>query len=103
MGKENLSDKVEWISKDVGDGAGFDILSRNIDGTDKYIEVKTTKLSKETPIFFSKNELDFSIDHKTNFYLYRVFDFEKKAQMFKRNGALNEVCQSIAVSYKGFF
>ncbi|WP_346862441.1 DUF3883 domain-containing protein [uncultured Draconibacterium sp.] len=103
LGKEKLAEKVEWISKDQGDGAGFDILSRNINGTDKYIEVKTTKLSKETPIFFSKNELDFSIDHRNNFHLYRLFDFGNKARMFTRNGALNEVCHPVPVSYKGFF
>jgi hypothetical protein len=103
LGKEILADKVEWISRDQGDGTGFDILSRNLNGTDKYIEVKTTKLSKETPIFFSKNELEFSIDHQKDFYLYRVFDFEKKAQMFTRNGALSEVCHPVPLSYKGFF
>jgi hypothetical protein len=103
LGKDNLADKVEWVSKEQGDGTGFDILSRNLNGTDKYIEVKTTKLSKETPIFFSKNELEFSVDHHKDFHLYRVFDFEKKAQMFKRNGALNEICQPVPISYKGFF
>ncbi len=103
LGKENLADKVEWISNEQGDGAGFDILSRNIDGTDKYIEVKTTKLSKETPIFFSKNELEFSVDHRKRFHLYRLFDFETNARMFTRNGALNEVCHPVAVAYKGFF
>jgi len=36
-GKESLSDKIEWVSKDVGDGLGYDILSKNINGTDKYI------------------------------------------------------------------
>ncbi len=102
-GKANLADKVEWISKDQGDGAGFDILSRNSNGTDKYIEVKTTKLSKETPIFFSKNELDFSIEKFRDFHLYRLFNFEKKARMFTKNGALNQICNSVPNSFKGFF
>ncbi len=103
LGKENLANKIEWISKEQGDGAGFDILSRNLNGTDKYIEVKTTKLAKETPIFFSKNELDFSVEHCNDFHLYRLFDFENNARMFTRNGALNEVCHPIPISYKGFF
>ena len=103
LGKENFADKVEWISKDIGDGAGFDILSRNMDGTDKYIEVKTTKLSKETPIFFSKNELDFSIDHQKGFNLYRLFDFENNARMFTRQGALNQICQTEAINFRGYF
>lgn len=27
-GKENLADKIEWISQELGDGAGFDILQK---------------------------------------------------------------------------
>ncbi|NJK85262.1 MAG: DUF3883 domain-containing protein [Bacteroidales bacterium] len=66
-GKEKLAEKIIWISKEEGDGAGFDILSRNLDGTDKYIEVKTTRLGKETPFFFTKNESDFSDKHFSNY------------------------------------
>ena len=51
-GKENLADQIRWISKEDGDGAGFDILSRNLNGKDKYIEVKTTKLGKNTFLLF---------------------------------------------------
>lgn len=52
-GKENLADKIEWVSQTRGDGLGFDILSRNTNGTDRYIEVKSTKLTKEAPFYFS--------------------------------------------------
>ena len=102
-GKTILAGQIVWISKEEGDGAGYDILSRNPDGSKKYIEVKTTKLSKETPIYFSKNELDFSIDHQNDFHLYRLFNFEKNARMFKKNGALNQICRSVPVSFKGYF
>lgn len=103
QGKEKLAEQVRWISKEEGDGAGFDILSRNLNGTDKYIEVKTTKLGKETPIFFSKNELDFSVEKSTDFHLYRLFDFEEQARMFTRSGALNQICNSVPISFKGYF
>lgn len=103
MGKENLAENVRWVSQEEGDGAGFDILSRNLNGTDKYIEVKTTKLAKETPIFFSKNELDFSVENSRNYHLYRVFDFEQQARMFTRNGALDQICQTVPLSFKGYF
>lgn len=102
-GKEKLAEQIRWISKEEGDGAGFDILSRNLNGTDKYIEVKTTKLGKETPIFFSKNELDFSVEKSTDFHLYRLFNFEEQARMFIRNGALNQICNSVPISFKGYF
>lgn len=102
-GKEKLAEQIRWISKEEGDGAGFDILSRNLNGTDKYIEVKTTKLGKETPIFFSKNELDFSISEKDRYHLYRLFSFEKDVQMFMLKGSLNQICRPEPISYKGYF
>ena len=54
--------QVTWKSKEEGDGLGYDILSCNADGSERYIEVKTTKGRAEVPIFFSKNELLFSQD-----------------------------------------
>jgi hypothetical protein len=103
LGKENLADKIEWVSKDVGDGAGFDILSKNLNGSDKYIEVKTTRLGKETPFFFSSNELQFSIDKASHYHLYRLFNYEKDVKLFQKNGALNTICKTVPTMYKGYF
>jgi hypothetical protein len=103
IGKENLADKIEWISRDQGDGAGFDILSRYPNGKDKYIEVKSTKLSKETPFFFSRNELDFSISHSNDFHLYRLYNIEDKAKMFIKKGDLKTICHSTPMTFKGYF
>lgn len=102
-GKENLADKIEWISKNEGDGAGFDILSFDNNGADRYIEVKTTKLGKETPIFFSLNEYQFSQEHKNHFHLYRLFDFTEHARMFTAKGSFNDFCAVEPVSFKGKF
>jgi hypothetical protein len=103
IGKEKLAEQVRWISQEEGDGAGFDILSKNLNGTDKYIEVKTTKLGKETPFYFSKNELDFSVEHSTDFHLFRLFNFEQEAKMFIKNGNLSTICNSVPLTYKGYF
>lgn len=102
-GKDNLAEQIKWISKEEGDGAGFDILSKNENGTDKYIEVKTTKLGKETPFYFSQNELDFSKRHSEKFHLFRLYDFESKARMFTLGGSLDAICHSSPVLYKGYF
>lgn len=102
-GKENLADKVEWISKDYGDGAGFDILSKNLNGTDRYIEVKTTKLGKFTPIYLTANELKFSQEKEKDFYLYRVFEFSKAPKLFNSNGRLDALCRIEPVTYIGKF
>ena len=101
-GKESLADQVRWISKEEGDGAGFDILSRNPNGTDKYIEVKTTKLGKETPFFFSRNELLFSQENRKNYHLYRLFNFDRDAKMFVKNGSFDTICTSVPMTFKGY-
>jgi len=103
IGKDNLADRVIWIAKEEGDGAGFDILSRYPNGKDKYIEVKTTKLSKEAPFFFSRNELLFSQDHSKDYHLFRLFNFEKNAKMFTKAGSLDSICNSTPVTYRGYF
>jgi hypothetical protein len=102
LGKESLADRIEWVSQH-DDGAGFDILSRNENGTDRYIEVKTTKLSKETPIFFSKNEYDFSLRNSDKYHLYRLFNFSEHPKMFNVAGNFDEFCRKEATQYKGYF
>ncbi|HUN03058.1 MAG TPA: DUF3883 domain-containing protein [Niabella sp.] len=102
-GKESFADKVEWIAKDKGDGTGFDILSKNNNGSDRYIEVKTTKLSKETPIFLTKTELSFATLKESNFYLYRVFNFASAPQFFMKHGKYESFCQLQPQTFKGYF
>jgi len=102
-GKEKLAESVEWVSKDLGDGLGYDILSKNLNGKDMFIEVKTTKLGKETPIFFSKRENDFSESNRDKFHLYRVFDLNSQVKMFQRNGRFQDFCAVEAVGFRGMF
>lgn len=101
--KDALADTIEWISRDKGDGAGFDILSKNKNGTDRYIEVKTTKLGKYTPIYFTRNELKCSERNESNYYLYRVFEFDKRPKMFNSRGRLDTICEIEPLSYVGRF
>lgn len=102
-GKEKLAEKIEWISKEKGDGAGYDILSKNINGTDRYVEVKTTKLIKETPIYLTRTEVSFATLKKDNFYLYRVYNFDSTPQIFIRNGQYQNFCNLLPQTFKGYF
>jgi len=102
-GFPKLAKEVKWISKDFGDGAGYDILSRTVKGSDIFIEVKTTTLGIDTPIFFSSNENDFSNEKKEAFYLYRVFDIKHQPRMFFRTGSFKDICNIEAVNFKGTF
>ena len=56
----NLADQIEQISETKGDWAGYDIRSFNDNGSDRFIEVKTTRYGLETHFFITKNELGFS-------------------------------------------
>lgn len=102
-GKDSLADQIEWVSLTRGDWAGFDILSKNTNGTGRYIEVKTTKLGKDTPIFFTKNEYDFSIRNVSNYFLYRLFNSNKKPKLFIKNGNFDDICRFQPVKFKGYF
>jgi hypothetical protein len=102
-GKENLADKVEWVSKEKGDGAGFDILSKNINGTDRYIEVKSTKLSKESPFFLSANELMFASSKGKDFFLYRVYHLHSNPKFFFKNGMYESFTVLKPETYKAYF
>jgi len=71
--KAELADKIKHISL-VNDAAGYDILSFNEDGSERYIEVKTTKGPIGTDFFISPGEIKFSKVNK-EYYIYRVFEF----------------------------
>src|SRR5690606_3570545 len=102
-GKESLADKVEWVSQTQGDGLGFDIRSWSENGKDRFIEVKSTKLTKEAPIFFTNSEYTFARDHRDRFYLYRVFNLQKDPKLFMVQGAYDEFCRHTPIQYKGYF
>jgi hypothetical protein len=101
--KESLADRIEWVSKEKGDGTGYDILSKNTNGTDRYVEVKTTKLSKETPIYLTKNEISFAKTNSKEFFLYRVFNFGPKPQLFIKEGNYEGFCTIQPITFKGIF
>ncbi len=103
QGKENLADKIEWVSQTQGDGLGFDILSKNTNGTDRYIEVKATKLTKEAPFYFSALEYDFSKRNSSNFFLYRVFNLKADPKLFIANGQYDAFCNTRPTQFKATF
>lgn len=103
QGKENLADKIEWVSQTQGDGLGFDILSKNTNGTDRYIEVKATKLTKEAPFYFSALEYDFSKRNSSNFFLYRVFNLKSDPKLFIASGQYDTFCNTRPTQFKATF
>jgi hypothetical protein len=91
-GKESLADRIEQVSVTVGPSAGFDIKSFEENGTDRYIEAKTTKYGKSTPFYVTPNELRFSRDNASRYYLYRLFKFREAPRLFALNGHMEDWC-----------
>ncbi|MCD4702392.1 MAG: DUF3883 domain-containing protein [Candidatus Aegiribacteria sp.] len=100
LGKENLADRVERISESEGDHAGYDILSFDETGKDRYIEVKTTKYGKQIPFFVSSNELDFSKQNSEKYHLYRLFQFRKEPELFTLQGYLENNFRLAATAFR---
>ena len=98
-GAEKLASKIEHVSKEKGDGVGFDILSYEKSGDDRLIEVKTTKYGAHTPFYISRNELEVSKRESTRYHLYRVFGFREQPQLFTLLGALSKTCTLDATNY----
>ena len=102
-GHGRLANKVEHVAKTQGDGLGFDVLSYDVTGKERFIEVKTTSFGKETPFFITKNEVDFSRSETEHFHLYRLFDFRKKPHLFSFRGAVDNHCHLDPFTFRARF
>ncbi len=98
-GQDRLADKVEHVSQSRGDGLGFDVLSFEKDGRERFIEVKTTAFGKETPFFISQNEVGFARENANQFHLYRLFDFRRNPRLFDLPGVVEQHCQMSPSNY----
>lgn len=98
-GREALADRVEHVAVSQGDSLGFDVKSYEVDGTDRLIEVKTTRYGKRTPFFVSRNEVGVSQQHDTRYHLYRVFEFHKDPRLFAIAGRIDRTCQLDPVTF----
>lgn len=103
LGKPRLSERVEHVSQTKGDGLGYDVLSFESDGRERFIEVKTTAFGKLTPFFISRNEVEFSKAFDKQYMLYRLFEFRKAPRMFELEGSVERRCLLDPISYVAHF
>lgn len=99
-GQHKLANRIVHISETEGDGPGYDILSFESSGQERFIEVKTTRWPKYSPFYASANEVKFSAEQKDRYHLYRLFSFTKKPGLFQLPGALGESCRLEPVTYR---
>jgi hypothetical protein len=82
-----------------GDGAGYDILSFEESGRERFIEVKTTKYGSETPFYVSQNELAVSKRETERYQVYRLFDFRQAPRLYTLPGAIEDSCALSPTTY----
>ena len=99
-GKEALADRIEQVSVTVGPSAGFDIKSYDEDGSDRFIEAKTTKYGKYTPFYVTPHELQFSANNAERYCLYRLYQFGESTRLFGRQGRIENSCILAPSEYK---
>ena len=103
FGAHQLAEQVKHVSVEEGDGLGYDVLSFDTDGQQRFIEVKTTTFGKETPFFVSKGELALSRQAEQSFHLYRLYEFRKDPRLFDLPGRLDQHCLLDPISFRASF
>ena len=100
--RSDLVDSIIHIAK-INDAAGYDILSYDESGNQIFIEVKTTQYPIRTDFFISPGEIKFSKDNKDNYFLYRVYNFDRlnqRGHFFITKGNVEENFNLKPINYK---
>jgi hypothetical protein len=103
LDRPDLAKKIRWISEELGDGAGYDILSFDASGKERLLEVKTTVGADVTPFYMTRNELSLSAERPDAFRLCRVFDFSTSPRMFELAPPLEKLVHLSPLSYEASF
>lgn len=82
MGRTDLAKRMRWVSKEEGDGAGYDIASFEPDGMPRLIEVKTTNGWERTPFHITRNEIAVANDNRNCWHLVRLWNFAREPKGF---------------------
>lgn len=98
-GQGRLAARIEHTSRVRGDHAGYDILSFDITGVERLIEVKTTKYGEQTPFFVTRNEVATSEREAAYYHVYRLYDFRRAPRLYLLPGSIDRSCQLSAATY----
>jgi hypothetical protein len=91
-GCESLAARIEHTARVRGDYEGFDVLSFEVTGEERLIEVKTTKYGVDTPFFVTRNEVEASERRSPLYHLYRLFAFRNAPGLYTLAGAISRSC-----------
>ena len=102
-GRNDLARKVRWVSEEDGDGAGYDIASFMSDGRERLIEVKTTYGWERTPFYISSNELAVAEERRSEWCLFRLWNFSREPKAFELHPPLAAHVSLTATAFQASF
>jgi len=102
-GRDDLSRKVRWVSEEGGDGAGYDIASFDAGGRPRLIEVKTTNGWERTPFHITRNELAVADERRSEWRLFRLWDFSREPKAFELHPPLDAHVSLTALTFQASF
>ncbi|MFN3644422.1 MAG: DUF3883 domain-containing protein [Gemmobacter sp.] len=102
-GRDDLARKVRWVSEEDGDGAGYDIASFSPDGLPRLIEVKTTNGWERTPFHITRNELAVAEERRSEWCLFRLWNFSREPKAFELHPPLNAHVSLTATTFQASF
>lgn len=102
-GRDDLARKVRWVSQEDGDGAGYDIASFSSDGRSRLIEVKTTNGWERTPFHISSNELEVADERRSEWCLFRLWNFAREPRAFELYPPLDAHVSLTATTFRASF
>jgi hypothetical protein len=103
LDRPDLAKKIRWVSQEEGDGAGYDILSFDRTGEERFLEVKTTVGSQTAPFYLTRNELSFSKERPQEFRICRLYDFSKTPKMFELAPPIEQLVRLEPLSFEASF
>lgn len=102
-GRDDLAERVRWVSDQDGDGAGYDIASFETDGRERLIEVKTTNGWERTPFHISRNELAVAEERRRDWCLVRLWNFAREPRAFELRPPLEAHVSLMPTSFQANF
>jgi hypothetical protein len=88
------------VSREDGDGLGYDIRSYDPAGAERWIEVKTTRGGSTTPFYLTRNENEVAKERPDAFRLYRLHDFSQRPGLFTLTPPLEAVLQLEPLTFR---
>ena len=102
-GRDDLANRVRWVSDRDGGGAGYDIASFEPDGHPRLIEVKTTNGWDRTPFYISRNELAVADERRREWCLVRLWNFARDPRAFELRPPLDAHVSLMPTSFQASF